>query len=486
MKRQFPSLIMFTLAIFSHSLFAIEPTVPIIQDTDLELCRNIGSAGKLASGTGLFRVDIDTNTYPNASCNDGTGAVIYVRRAQQTEYRNNWVIYLQGGGACRDGQSCAERYCSSNNVRFGAWKMSSLDVPEIGIKGTGIQSRNVRNHFRDWNQVHVHYCSSDGWGGRASDVVMQAVDPSSATTTSIDYRIHFHGADIVDAVVDTLRQDAGVVTYIDSYNDNHPEQQMPDLDQASVVLLAGSSAGSGGVRRNVDRVREYLEAHNLACQQNDCPLDIRAIIDAGTGPRLEDYGFTSSSPCTALGLCDYDSFMQDAWNNTSLSIWNEDTDASCLSYHAGIDEWRCADTRHVMEHHLSTPFFVRMDLQDNLVMNNAIKAMYDIGGVPVNEDLWGRKTLQDLLELRDLDQTAEEGSVMSGGDALAEPGLFAPQCGNHSSLRGDNAFIEAQAPVIPNGFMLTTNQVLANWVRGIGLTQALVPFSAPGILASCP
>ena len=158
----------------------------------------------------------------------------------------------------------------------------------------------------------------------------------------------------------------------------------------------------------------------------------------------------------------------------------------CLDHHAAIDEWRCTDTRHVMEHHISTPFFVRMDLQDNNKMNKDINAMFDIGGMPVNEDLWGRETLQNLLELRNLDQTAEEGNVISGGPVLAAPGLFAPQCGDHSSLRADKGFLQVQAPIAPNGPTLTTNQVLANWVRGIGPTQALVSFAGPGILASCP
>lgn len=468
-------------AVIGLALFAADAVAaPFIQNTALQSCRALGPAGQVAPGTALFRVDVDTAVYPDATCNDGSGAVMYVRRARQPQFRNKWVIFLQGGGGCRDGQTCGERYCSVD-TNFGAWKMSSLDVPAFGIAGGGIQSQRPQNRFRGWNHVHVHYCSSDGWGGTASDVDLQMVDNAGNT---IDYRVNFHGAHIVDAVIDTLRRANGPVQYVD---DRERRRTMPDLDEAQLVLFAGSSAGSGGVRRNADLVRDVLEMNNVNCQgPGVCPLDFRAVVDAGTGPRMEDYGYGSATFCTGAGICTYDDLMMDAWFNTS-AMWGERTDASCLAYHAGGDEWMCADTQHILENHIHTPFFVRMDLQDQLIMNNAVDAMLEISGTLVDFNLWGLGALDNQIDLLNLNATAEEGSVLGAGPVMATPGLFSPQCGNHESMRNSSAFLRVRAPVYPaGGASMTTNRAMVNWVLGGGPIHALVPFAGPGILPSCP
>ncbi len=465
---------------------------PMISDVpELAACRTLGSAGQLAPGNGLFRIDIDTTAYPKATCNDGTGAVMYVRRYRAAANACRWVIFLDGGGACRDGQSCGERYCAVDTY-LGAYKMSSRDVPPVGIADIGIQSRRRVNHFRGWNHVVVHYCSSDGWSGTASDVELQVVD---GLGNPIDYRIHFHGAYIVDAVIGTLRGENGPVVYTDQ---RQRRVAMPDLDDASVVLLAGSSAGGGGVIRNADHVRDILLANNPACAGGGgapdpdpppgggaCALDVRAVIDASTGPRFEDLGYTSSVYCTQDGLCDYETLMRDTWLNVSLGLWGERTDQSCLAYHAPLGEhWRCSDGDHVRDHHITTPMFVRQDLQDSLLTGNAIDAMVDVGGALMTFDLWGSETHQILLDLALLDQTAEEGSAM-GGAGIARPGVFGPQCGNHESLRHDKGFLRVRAPTA-GGAELTTNQVLKNWVRGTSPSAALVSFAGAGLLPSCP
>src|SRR5215475_475764 len=69
-------------------------------------CGHVGEANDISPGNDLFRVDVDLNNFPNAVCNDGSGAVFYVRRASNEADRNKWHIHLQGGGGCQDGQSC--------------------------------------------------------------------------------------------------------------------------------------------------------------------------------------------------------------------------------------------------------------------------------------------------------------------------------------------------------------------------------------------
>ena len=63
--------------------------------------------------------------------------------------------------------------------------MSSRFVPET-IAGTGIMKRNEENAFGDYNHVYVYYCSSDGWSGTRSHVVLESEENSGEAM-----RLHF-------------------------------------------------------------------------------------------------------------------------------------------------------------------------------------------------------------------------------------------------------------------------------------------------------
>jgi len=457
---------------------AAQPVPMIDAVPTLAACRNPGAAGNLLPGTDLFRVDVPLAQYPEAVCNDGTPGVFYARKARGRRNRDRWVIFLQGGGACRDGQSCAERWCSID-TNFGAKKMSSRGAPSPGMNGGGIQSRRRPNRFRGWNQVHVYYCSSDSWSGTASNVELQATD---GLGNPIDYRVHFHGTQIVDSVIDMLRRGNGPISYTD-----HRERRrvLPDLDDASRVIFAGTSAGGGGVIQHADRVRELLETHNTRCTPEDCRFDVRAVVDANYGPDHDALGYASSTLCSGAGLCDYEDVFTDRWENVDQDLNGAIQDASCRGLHAPLgDEWMCSDLRHVLENHITTPLFVRHDTQDELIMGNEVDAMFDSGGVLLDFDLWGSLTHAQLEALPLLDTTAEEGSV-NGGPGIPTPGVFGAQCGHHGSLTNDSRFLRVRAPT-PGGQLQTTNKTLANWVRGRPRSIAIEPFAGAGVLASCP
>ena len=361
-------------------------------------CARRGAAGGLANGNGLFRVDVDLKTFPDAICNDGSGAVFYVRRYVNPENRDKWQIHLQGGGGCGSAGACASRWCSID-TNFGADKMSTKFAPEGGILATGIVSRNPANPVADWNHVLVYYCSSDTWMGRSRDIPLTATGPTGG---SVDYRMHFGGANIIDAVIETLRRRLGTVGYAQAGQ----TMVMPDLDWANQVLFTGSSAGGGGVRRNVDRLRDYLFATNLRCvspwslwrHSGDCPLDIRGVIDAVFPPDLQEMDFGDTSFCEELGACTYEEFFQLSWNERVLGMYQGGiTEASCVSWHEQYlpgTEWRCADGPHLMMHHISTPLFLRMDLQDSLLGGNFVEAGYVLDGRPASPALFGEMVQQ--------------------------------------------------------------------------------------------
>ena len=118
-------------------------------------------------------------------------------------------------------------------------QMSSSVAPTTGILGLGIMDRRPDNPTGNWNHVFILYCSSDRWVGVSRDVMLhtELQGPS-------DYRIHFLGAKIMGAVLDTLRRD-GVAGLI--HTQGETPIAMPNLDNAETVVLAGGSAGGSGV-----------------------------------------------------------------------------------------------------------------------------------------------------------------------------------------------------------------------------------------------
>src|SRR5690349_14841225 len=160
------------------------------------------------AGIPLLRRTINLGIYPEARCNDGTAAVMYIRPANAA-YNNNpivnpsrkWLIFLDGGGGCRDADECLlDRWCSGSGQVFDrAGKMSSAGAP-AAIRGFGIFSLQppapAVNQFADYNHVLVHYCSSDNWIGSS-----QLAGVSTSTGTAYDIR--FEGEAIVNAVIST-------------------------------------------------------------------------------------------------------------------------------------------------------------------------------------------------------------------------------------------------------------------------------------------
>lgn len=207
---------------------------------------------------------IDSVKYPKSTCNDGSPGAFVFRRGQG-EGANKWVLILQGGGACGSPESCTNR---SQELKSSIpWERESLD--EIWGLFDGIVSTDLENnpHFYNWNHVVFIYCSSDSWLGQRT---------ASAESGGLHFRGHF----IIEAIIDAL-QDQDLIG-------------SPSLSAAEDVLLAGSSAGAGGVRGNVDWVGELLQSYAIEAK-------FRGVLDAGVGP-LTNPGETFDAPGSSRTL----------------------------------------------------------------------------------------------------------------------------------------------------------------------------------------
>lgn len=91
----------------------------------------------------------------------------------------------------------------------------------------------------DFNQVFIYYC----WTGSQEEIELEAEHPVDGGEP-VRFKMSFLGREIFDAVVATMRQDGvGAVSYMDGSG----TVEMPDLDDASEVVLSGPSAGGAGV-----------------------------------------------------------------------------------------------------------------------------------------------------------------------------------------------------------------------------------------------
>ena len=229
------------------------PVVPLLPEV-LD-CIDVPESA-VAAGNEFKRVTLPDE---NAMCNDGTRAVMYIRRAATVEGEQNWSLNFQGGGSCL-GADCAPRWCTTNG------RMSTDSAPE-GSDFGGLFSRETENTRPDANQVFLYYCSSDNFAGRRSDVVIAATDDSP------EFRIHFQGATILESAMSTL--EAGAMA-------DDETTSLPALGGPGLFTISGTSAGCGAVARQADRLASRVQALGHSTQvlcDGNFPPDIPYLPD---------------------------------------------------------------------------------------------------------------------------------------------------------------------------------------------------------------
>lgn len=406
---------------------------------------------------------VDTVQFPDALCNDGSPAILYYRPARGAANRTKWLISMRGGGGCGSASVCAARWCSCSDAHpcayatlrsiFTANNMSGSG--RRGEAGGGIDGRDPAHPspFDDYNQVQLHYCSSDGWRGTAKGVQFTTVHPRRGDM--VTYVLHFLGASVLDADLATLQQDNVAPL---QYTLGGGSVAMPDLDEATEVVLAGDSGGGAGVIQRLDAVAERLRASHVG---GSAP-EIFGIIDAVAGPDQSRLNFTHSSYATTNMLDTYDKIM--AVVASGPANQGSKVDDSCLAYHAprGSAGW-CFDETHVLRHHLTTPFFYRMALLDSTISTSYVTDdirdpdrgdrtfKNDIGffGIVMHEELKDFGALPNIMTA-----DHDRGTVA--------PGVFAPACGYHDTLHAtDQTFGTTITPA--NGTAKTFLEIYGAW-----------------------
>jgi hypothetical protein len=171
---------------------------------------------------------------PGSRCRDGSASGFGVRLNPASK---QVMIYLEGGGACFNGTTCAIALGAFGKVAFDAWAGT--------VGGTGIfDDKNADNPVMNWNAIYVPYCSGDVHAGDATGV---SVPGGPQGQTFVGYE--------------------NVGLYL--------QRIVPTFADATQVLLTGISAGGFGAALNYDRVAAAF-----------CPTPVVLLDDSG--PPMSD------------------------------------------------------------------------------------------------------------------------------------------------------------------------------------------------------
>ncbi len=325
---------------------------------------------------------------PEATCNDGTPGTYFVRPGSGID-ANRWLVLLEGGEGCYDAATCAARWCGTGV--YDRDLMSSAAEPDT-MPGFGALFPHPSNPFRDWTHVVVSYCSSDFWTGRQDIVASDPDDPG------LSYRIGFHGADILDAVVEELSVGRAALD----------EAGLPALADAERVLLGGTSAGALGLMLQIDRVADRVA---LAAPE----ADVRAVFDSFFPPGGEVLGGAAYSGVFAA---EAEALILDfATGSAGPDFWGTQAPEACLAHHPD-DPHVCLEAQHVVMNHVRTPFFIHQDQWDPVVCRDDCSE-----GV--------RAQVEALASIAE-DAPGREAPPVYPADT--PPGWFVPRCGKHTAL----------------------------------------------------
>ncbi len=262
----------------------------------------------------------------DATCLAGGQADYYVRPGFGAD-ADKWVIFLQGGGFCYDTASCEARdryqvYPYDEDTLF----LTIGDAARAGILSDE-PSQNPK--FYNFNQVYLHYCSSDVWVGGGADGMgggeVTFIPDGDTTAVTGEHR----GSAIFESVIQELR-----TPYIVE------ELGLPRITDASKVLLVGTSAGGFGTMSNLDRLAGLLPSG----------IDVRGFNDAGWLVNVNKPVVVSGIPTTVHNACDLEpppaQYHYSYMTNTFVDAWNARVgmDEDCVTWvdgESGTDYGRC-------------------------------------------------------------------------------------------------------------------------------------------------
>lgn len=313
-----------------------------------------------------------------AVCNDGSPAVYYFKRGSGAD-AVHWLIFFQGGGWCSSDTTCTLRWSSQHYL------MTSQGAPAVMPVG-GIFSISALDNpdFANFTQVYIKYCSSDIYSGDSEQQVN-------------GIQMQFRGHKIVTSIIADL-EDSTIIP-------------LPNLKDATQVLVGGSSAGSYGAASNIDWIASQLTW-----------AKVKGVLDSSWVPPLPDYGSGPREPMP--GSVDY------------YNYFSAITDQSCAAANPSHPQI-CLSTVQLYQY-ITPPVFIYAEQHD-----------------PTLSQIKGVTNPSDPAQAAYMNQYA--ASVRQSLQNVTA--VFSPSAGIHTALTDDNF-----TAIKVNGYDF--EQLLGNWYFG--------------------
>ena len=412
-----------------------------------------------------------------ALCNDFTRAGFFHRNASSEELK--LVIFLESGSLCYSNETCNRRYFQSyirerysTDIRgrniFGtfdtalAWEntgaagqpltevvnplMTSLycfenetqyfkkEDGKIAVEGTDVLSRDCTENptFCKHGHVLVPYCSSDVWLGSESasngqNTTQYIPEPCNCwdqncfkyNPTSGDLQFTFRGQTIFRSVMQTL-------------------DRMYNLQEASEIVLMGSSAGGVGVLNSAKWVREeYQNITIKVVADSSWFINFRDSINREFGAITQNNEDESNTTDVLLELLQ----SNEACNDTRLGY------PCCLSAQCILLEKSRATGEPYYPH--DVPLFALTSLYDVFLLASSLAGLVPL---QTSEHSTAGLALQFLTTIGEYGG-AMNASVIDTAIAASRSSMklsyFASQCFQHiylatSTLRGNDGLLGSE------------------------------------------
>lgn len=406
----------------------------------------------------LGGTDVCRSTH-RVHCLDGTRPIIHADKARNAAgdfiESNRWLFYVSGGGSCF-GSDCWTHYSSADSQRemstchpdtVNCASQGSSHISER-LAGEGLMSPDASNPFADFNRVRINKCAYDGFQGDEWESNVPVDRDGDGKAEQSVARLYHQGHQVYRTTLNWLARGVALAGGVGPV--------LPPLAAADLVLLTGNSGGGKAMIMTGDLLRDHLEQNVLTNPQ----ARVRLIIDAHFLPNLENEarfgtnfgamlsdnngngrvdvfdhhfrgidGLLPDDPAQPPAVELYSDWTYaaptgrvrqtlDAYVGDDLSS----LDASCVATHANDLSW-CRDEHHVLLNHVSTPFFLRIDLRDNAWIDGS--ALFGAAqGLDYN---WPDSAFEERVDalVRDyLRSHRQESEIALGLDGSGDPGCL--------------------------------------------------------------
>ncbi len=319
---------------YQSALFAVSklPAQPIVSPDAPKQPRassNLSKDSKTYNNLNFFkRYVISQPTVPQALCSDGTKPIYYLKKGFGSG-TNRWIIWLEGGGACGSDDPNNPLWCG---LRKGLPLSTSNGFLATvnDLQGILSKSASFNPDFYSYNQIYVHYCSNDFWGGNGTQKII---------TKNTNEKFWFSGRKIIEALVLDLKA-------------KHK------FNNATNLILTGSSAGGAGIVMNADEIKKTMPQ-----------ADVVTLVDAVNLIPFYQFYNKSNAPQDVTALVYQPEIFKQTYEFLPMAA-----NTACLNALAKCTSADCVNSKYVCflpgvaSKFLSTPTFMANDQLDNALL----------------------------------------------------------------------------------------------------------------------